>query len=129
MMAAYNPGDVHLQFFDAYNRGDLETLVSLYEEDSILASPPRGETGAVLVQGTQGIREQLKAGLSRSRKFTHESMQAFQVGDIALLHCKSVSTHTEPDGTTRTSSGGSIEIVRRQADGTWRYVIDYPGVS
>ena len=35
-------------------------------------------------------------------------------------------TVTGPDGNAAESSGKAIEIVRRQADGSWKYVVDDP---
>jgi ketosteroid isomerase-like protein len=44
----------------------------------------------------------------------------FQADDIALVHWS--WTVTQPDGTTNV--GISAEVLRRQADGTWKFVID-----
>jgi ketosteroid isomerase-like protein len=33
---------------------------------------------------------------------------------------------TDPDGKPVTMSGRSADVVRRQADGTWKFVIDNP---
>ena len=123
-MPAREPGDVHLQFFEAYNRGDLEALVALYEPESIWASP-----GGDVVRGLDDVQAHLKGALELNRKFSHESQVVLQAGDIALLHCQSTITQTSADGTTTTTPGKSIEVVRRQPDGTWLYVIDYPGVG
>ena len=123
-MPAREPGEVHVQFFEAFNRGDLEALVALYEPESIWASP-QGQ----ISRGSKDIREHLAAGLALNRKFTHESQVVLQAGDIALLHCQSTITQVAADGTATTTSGKSIEVVRRQPDGTWLYVIDYPGVG
>jgi ketosteroid isomerase-like protein len=35
-------------------------------------------------------------------------------------------TLTGPDGKAQQSSGKAIEVVRRQADGSWKYVVDDP---
>jgi ketosteroid isomerase-like protein len=44
----------------------------------------------------------------------------FHVDDIALVHWSWTVTH--PDGAT--TDGTSAEVLRRQDDGTWRFVID-----
>ena len=41
-MAAHEPGDVHTQFFDAFNTRDVETLASLYEDGALLVMPGGG---------------------------------------------------------------------------------------
>ena len=60
-------------------------------------------------------------------KFTIE-VKAVQSGDggLALLRAKWNATGTGPDGKPMTVSGNSTEVVRRQPDGTWRFVIDNP---
>ena len=66
-------------------------------------------------------------GVVSGRTFRHESQVIHQSGDIAVLDCKSTVIDTAADGTVTEHSGASIEVVRRQADGTWRFVIDVPG--
>ena len=47
-------------------------------------------------------------------------------GDLAILRARWIFSGTNPDGTTFESRGRSIEVVRRQPDGTWRFAIDLP---
>ncbi|MBV9547223.1 MAG: hypothetical protein JOY61_22870 [Chloroflexi bacterium] len=47
--------------------------------------------------------------------------QAFNTGDI-----DQVLALYEPDGSGVDLGGNTTEVIRRQADGTWRYVIDDP---
>jgi ketosteroid isomerase-like protein len=44
--------------------------------------------------------------------------------DIALTTNHWKLTLTNPDGTTQELTGGGIEVVRKQADGGWRFIID-----
>jgi ketosteroid isomerase-like protein len=48
-----------------------------------------------------------------------------QHGDIALLRAAWLNG-TRPDGKSVEMTHGSAEIVRRQPDGSWRYIIDHP---
>ena len=45
-------------------------------------------------------------------------------GDTALLHAKWTSVGTDAAGNRVDVAGQSTEVVRRQADGTWLFVID-----
>ena len=121
-MAAHEPGDVHTQFFDAFNAKDVETLASLYEPDALLVMP-----GGATLAGIDAIKKALEMGVGSGRSFRHESQVVHESGDIAVLDCKSTVIDTAADGTVTEHSGASIEIVRRQPDGTWRFVIDVPG--
>ncbi len=121
-MPAHEPGDVHTQFFDAFNAKDVDTLASLYEDDALLVMP-----GGGTLAGIDAIRKALEMGVGSGRTFRHESQVIHQSDDIAVLDCKSKVIDTAADGTVTEREGNSIEVVRRQADGTWRFVIDVPG--
>jgi len=49
-----------------------------------------------------------------------------QVGDLALTFGDWTLHARDADGTAHDVTGRSTELLRRQADGTWRYVIDDP---
>jgi ketosteroid isomerase-like protein len=46
--------------------------------------------------------------------------------DSALLHSAWTLATTGPDGVPINMAGTTADVVRRQADGTWRFVIDNP---
>jgi ketosteroid isomerase-like protein len=78
------------------------------------------------VTGSAAIRDVL-AGFLASRpvmEFDHTYM--FVSGDTALARGRWKLTSTGADGAAETIVGTSIEVLRRQADGSWRYVIDHP---
>jgi ketosteroid isomerase-like protein len=84
------------------------------------------ETGAIFVdyegsaKGWPNIREVHQGFLDEGLSLRLKDSMVFQVDDIALVHWSWTVTH--PDGTT--TDGTSAEVLRRQADGTWRFVID-----
>jgi ketosteroid isomerase-like protein len=47
-------------------------------------------------------------------------------GDLALTVSDYTFTSTGPDGKQTSISARGTEVVRRQADGTWRFIIDNP---
>jgi ketosteroid isomerase-like protein len=49
-----------------------------------------------------------------------------QCGDLALTTGKWRLQGTGADGKPVDMTGQSVEVARRQADGSWRYVIDAP---
>jgi ketosteroid isomerase-like protein len=51
--------------------------------------------------------------------------KVLQSGDIALVTSEWTFAGKGPDGAL-TMSGTSTDVMRRQADGTWLYVIDNP---
>jgi ketosteroid isomerase-like protein len=56
---------------------------------------------------------------------TMEPSSVLQVGELALIaHAWKASGHG-PDGSIELA-GHAVEVVRQQADGTWRFIIDDP---
>jgi ketosteroid isomerase-like protein len=57
---------------------------------------------------------------------TSTNVYCMRVGDLALLQGEWAFVGTAPDGSPVELAGRSAEVVRRQPDGSWRYVIDHP---
>ena len=121
-MPARKPEECDTLLVEAINRGDLETAVALYEPNASFVQ----DSGQV-VTGLSAIREVMQSFVALKPKFTIE-VKAVQSGDgnLALLRGKWSATGTGPDGKPVTISGNSTEVVRRQPDGTWRFIIDNP---
>jgi len=121
-MAARTPVDAHRLFEKAFNAGDLEGLMALYESDAVVIPQP----GAEPIKGTKAIRSALEQFLALKGKVELETKHVVQHGDIALLRSAWRLKGTGPDGKPVEMSHGSAEVVRRQPDGSGRYVIDHP---
>ena len=52
--------------------------------------------------------------------------RVLEASDLALVIGAWSFTGTGPDGKPVTLSAKSADVLRRQADGTWRFVIDNP---
>ncbi len=121
-MAASSPETTHAQFGDAYNAGAIDALCDLYEPDAVFIPEP----GAKPVTGIAGIREILASYLAMKPVMRIERVSAHQNGDLALLRGKWSLTATDSDGDRIEISSNSSELIRCQAGGTWRLVIDDP---
>jgi uncharacterized protein (TIGR02246 family) len=121
-MAERGPVEAHALFQKAFNAGDLQGLMALYEPDAILIPQP----GAEPVRGTQAIRSALEGFLALKGKVELDTKHVVQHGDIALLRSAWRVKGTGPDGKPVEMSHGSAEVVRRQPDGSWRCIIDHP---
>src|SRR5215472_15749126 len=120
-MSARTPQDVDRLFAEALNAGQLDALVALYEPQGTLMPSP-----GKLVTGTAAIRESLAGFLAGKPKMTITARLVAQSGDLAVTSAKWEMSMTGPDGKPANMTGESVEVVRRQADGTWRAVIDLP---
>ena len=79
-----------------------------------------------MATGIEAIRQALSGFLALEPKFEGRFKQAFQAGDIALVFSEWALSATDPDGNSIEMAGRTTDVVRRQADGTWLFVIDDP---
>ena len=109
---AAQPEDLSRFFLERANAGDVEGLVALYEPGAVLAFPPGN-----LAAGHEQIREVYAELLAGRPSFASAGQQpVIRNGDLALT-------------STRLPGGGAtVEVARRQPDGSWRWVIDQPAV-
>jgi uncharacterized protein (TIGR02246 family) len=120
---AHTPEDAHREWVKAFEAGDLEGLVALYEPDAVVMSAPGGE----LVSGDAALRENLQGYLALGAEMDLRVQRCLQSGDIAILYSRwTLTGGTGPDGTEVNLAGQTTDVVRRQADGTWLLVIDNP---
>ena len=118
-MTARDPQALHELFEAAYNAGDIEGLMALYEKDCALVGTP----GSV-ASGPDEVRAGLKGLLELSGQAQLTTRDVIQVGDLALLSCSWTLEGSGPDGEPLTIGGLTAEVARRQPDGRWLYVID-----
>jgi ketosteroid isomerase-like protein len=118
-MGVTDPERVIDQFVKYFNSRDLESILAeLYEEDAVLLPGP----GAPTVTGTDEIRPALKGFVDMGGTMSVLGATAMRNGDIALTHSKwrlEVPGGGPMEGTT-------AEVVRRQSDGSWKYILDNP---
>ncbi|GAA2348316.1 nuclear transport factor 2 family protein [Streptomyces cuspidosporus] len=110
---AIEPEDLARLFVERANAGDAEGLAELYEPDAVLAYPPGSRT-----VGREAIRAVFERMLAQVPRFEVEpALPTVRNGDLAV-------TSTRPADNT----GGRVQVVRRQPDGTWLRVIDRPEI-
>ena len=120
-MPAYSPADIHALFEQAFNRSDVDAIAALYEPGAVLI------VDGHQVVGREGIRnafETLVAGRGRMTLETHAVVET-HLG-LAVLHGGWVIEAPTAAGSEVATRGLSTEVVRKQPDGTWLFVIDSP---
>jgi uncharacterized protein (TIGR02246 family) len=120
-MPIRRPEEMHVVFSARYNAGDLDGLVALYEPNAKLVSQPGQE-----VQGREAIRAGLQGFLALMPRIDMTTRYVLETGDTAVLSGQWKLTGRGPDGTAMEMGGKSVEVLRRQADGTWLFVLDHP---
>ena len=120
MRSAVSPEDLHKLFVQMLNCGDIDALADLYAVDGFLMA--RGAPA----RGIGAIRQMLAEYVAMKPTIQLATRRVVQAGDTALLLADWQFHGTTEDGGQVSTSGTSIEVARRQPDGSWRYVIDLP---
>ena len=120
-MPAQKPEEIDSLFAQALNARNVDALVALYEPQASLMPSPGS-----LVAGTAAIREALAAFVSAKPTMQIAPRLVSQSGDVAVVTAKWQLAMTGQDGKPAQMQGQSVEVVRRQSDGRWLFVIDLP---
>ena len=115
------PGQVLEAVVEGINTGDFGILMDLYEPGAAFATAPGS-----LAPGLGGIREALGGFVAMRGKLDLEVKRVLEVGDLALVVGEWSFMGTGPDGQPVTLAARNADVLRRQADGSWRFVIDNP---
>jgi uncharacterized protein (TIGR02246 family) len=120
-MSTATPEQVLESIVEGINSGNLDALVPLYESDAAFATQPGS-----LAHGAPGVRDALAGFVSMNGKLELEVTRVLEVGDLALVVGVWSFDGTGPDGGQVRLEARNADVLRRQADGTWRFVIDNP---
>ncbi|MGE8426097.1 MAG: YybH family protein [Sphingobacterium siyangense] len=112
MKKAFSPNEISILFLEYLNAGNLEGVVSLFEPNAIIATGSQ-----VFVKGTNEIKAYFEQLISHNPQFNkvHHDLPIIN-GDIAL-------TSTRVPNALIT-----IEVCRKQKDGSWLWFIDQPNI-
>ena len=103
------------------NSGDLDSLMPLYESDAAFATEP-----GTLAHGPSGVSEALTGFISMNGTLDLKVTRVLEVDDLALVIGVWSFDGTGPDGEPVHLEARNADVLRRQGDGTWRFVIDNP---
>ena len=120
-MSTSTPEQVLESIVAGINAGDLQSLMGLYENEAAFATEPGS-----LAHGVPGVRDALSGFIALNGTLDLEVTRVLEVGDLALVIGVWSFTGTGPDGEPVRLSASNADVLRRQTDGTWRFVIDNP---
>lgn len=113
-MAADSPEEICRLFQYYMAQADLDGLIELYDTDAVLCNRA-GEC-----KRGEGLKQELAPFAAAKAAFSYKIMQLIEADDIALMNTEwKVSS-------PQSLSMYAIEVARRQADGTWRWLIGDP---
>ncbi|MGB3544954.1 YybH family protein [Rubrivirga sp.] len=110
---ASSPEALGEQFIAFYDAGDIDGLMTLYEDGAVFT------TRSAVHTGSDDVRAVLQNYLDSGLKLDFHEKVSFVSGEIALVQNRWTVRGTENGGVT-------VEVARQQPDGTWKYVIDSP---
>ncbi len=116
---ATTPEETVTLFTALLNEADIEGMMEFYDEEATF-SPQEG----ALVSGAADIREALEGFTAMQPVVTCKVVWVQQVGDLALVLNDHTLEGRLPDGEVLKMQGRSTDVVRRGADGGWRFFID-----
>ena len=120
-MPARTPHEVYPLFTQAFAARDSDALVALYEPGATFTPQP-----GQVVTGHAAIREAIGGFLALNGDLKMQPATVIETGDLALLISKWTLSGTDPGGAAVDLAGQTADVVRRQADGSWLFVIDNP---
>lgn len=120
-MSTATPVHVLESIVAGINSGDLDSLTPLYESGAAFATEPGS-----LAHGAPGISDALTGFISMNGTLDLEVTRVLEVDDLALVVGVWSFDGTGPDGEPVRLEAKNADVLRRQNDGTWRFVIDNP---
>ena len=122
-MPAQKPEECDLLLLEAIGKEDLDAAVAMYEPNATFVV-----SADQVVTGHAAIREVLQGFIAAKATFNVEAVTAIPSADgsVAVTRVKGSTTSPGPDGQPVTTPLHSVEVVRKQPDGTWLFIIDDP---
>ncbi len=114
------PEDFHQSYADAFNSGDVDSVVGLYERAARFVPQPNQ-----VASGHAAIGEALRR-FQAMGTMAAETRYCLTSGDVALASASWRINGAGPDGEPVALQGTSADLLRRQADGRWLLVVDHP---
>lgn len=116
-----SPEEFHARFVAAFNSGNIDAVMTLYEPDASFVPQPDK-----VVQGRDALRQATLQFLSLKGTMQIDSVFTVHGPGIALTRGRWKLSATGSDGKLVEMTGQSVEVLRQQPNGEWLTAIDHP---
>lgn len=121
-MPANKPEEVDQIFAQAMKGGDTAAVLALYENGATLVPDPSQPP----VSGAEALRSALTGFASLLPEFDMHPKVIMENDDLAVVYNDWTGRGRDPQGNEVPMQGNSVEVLRRQADGSWKFIFDDP---
>ena len=122
-MAGRTPEETDRLVEQAISQQNMQALLDLFELDAAFVDPISGG----VLRGRDRIRQAAEERFESNPRIVGTAPpKVWIAGDLALVLSKWSMEGSGPDGELFRQAGTATDVMRRQDDGTWRYVIDNP---
>jgi uncharacterized protein (TIGR02246 family) len=119
-MGAKTPAEIDDLLGKALADGDGAAALALYEPGATFVNEGSAITG------TDAIRAVLDGFAALRPRVAMNVVAVSKIGDVAVLYNDWSGKGSTPAGEAVELAGRAIEVVRKQPDGTWKYIFDDP---
>lgn len=116
MKLPFQSQDAHRALAAAYNTGDLQTVLNMYDVDGIIVAEP-GKP----VSGREKFEAAVRGILAIKGVMEIKTVYCLESGDVAVGR----SEWSIKDGNETKVAAKGVELLKRQKDGTWKVLIDH----
>jgi len=113
------PEDVIPSLVERFNSKNLEAIMELYSAEAVFVA----HDGRVITDRHE-FGAQFQRDMNPGAPLKANVRHVFVGGDTAQIVCDWSIDGTGPDGKPMHMHGTASDIMRRGADGAWRYIID-----
>ncbi len=117
-----SPEDLPTHFDLAFNRADLDAVLELFDDPATM----RMTNDQVIEAGQFNLRAAFAQLLSLRPRIRNEVRRVLRCDDLALVLMDWTVTMRDAEGQERVDRGTATQVLKQQADGSWRLKISNP---
>jgi uncharacterized protein (TIGR02246 family) len=120
-MTSDSPDQAVKMVDEAFNRGDLEAVLGFYEPDAVVVREPGSEA-----RGTAELRDFFTRAMRAGSSARQVKTRVIEADGVALFLSRWTLDSQDAENATNSREFVATTVLRRQADGTWKALIDNP---